>query len=37
MTKFDPGKGTYGKSLHPAIKITDQADADQYSERVAYT
>lgn len=33
MVKFNPeGKEvlTYGECLHPAMKITDQAEADQY-------
>ena len=41
MTKFNPeGKEvlTYGECLHPAMKITDQADADQYfKDYVAFT
>ena len=40
MTPFNPeGKEilTYGECLHPAMKITDQADADQYKAAyVAY-
>lgn len=41
MTPFNPeGKDTltYGECLHPAMKITEQADADQYmAAYVAYT
>jgi hypothetical protein len=33
MTKFNPDNKevlTYGECLHPAMKITDKADAEQY-------
>lgn len=40
MTKFNPENKsilTYGDALAPAMKITDQADADQYkSDYIAY-
>lgn len=41
MTKFNPESKTrltYGDCLHPAMNITDQADADQYKAAyIAYT
>lgn len=41
MTKFNPEKKdvlTYGECLDPAMKITDQEDADQYlADYIAYT
>lgn len=40
MTKFNPENKsilTYGEALTPAMRITDQADADQYkSDYIAY-
>jgi hypothetical protein len=40
MTKFNPENKktlTYGDCLHPAMKITDEADAQQYlADYVAY-
>lgn len=36
MITFNPGTGTYGDTVGPAMNITDQAEADQYLKDYVY-